>query len=184
MRLGDGLFVILLAFTGAACRRDLQRSGAPSPSEIPTPNARRSAAATLRLVRCGWGSVSQGPGIDSPPWLIAIVDVEAHRPISGLAVLGAELYADQKRITKIGGTPGIRIQEGPPNDSLGAADTQDLQGGALPIGLHRLRVATRLEGQLADLQGRHPNRCRLVLADESSQSLVVDGTLEPVWEVH
>lgn len=173
--------IVPLAVLPAGCRRETKPAPAPAASQR---GGQRSAASTARLVRCGWGSVIQGPGIDSPPWLIALIDLDVHQPLGGLAVLGAELYAEKERVTRIGGTPDIRLQEGPRTDSLGAADTEELQGGALPVGSHRLRVATRLEGELAKLQGRHPDRCRVVLTDDRGRNLVIEGKLEPPWEVH
>jgi hypothetical protein len=111
-----------------------------------------------------------------------VLDIQSEDSLPGLSVVGAELVAEGKAIAKIAGTPSLRVQQGAPTDSLGALDTVELSGGALPSGNHRLRIGTRLDGTLVELQGRYPDQCHVVLGDETGRTLSAEGKLEPPWE--
>jgi len=137
---------------------------------------------TGKLSRCGWGVVGQSPGAEPPPWMIALIDVVATREVVGPKVLLAELYVGDEAITKGSGEASLLLQDSFAAYSFGAAGTRELDG-TLPEGTARLRVATRVEGTLKGLTAKKPDRCRVVLTDENGDNLVVEGALDPPWEM-
>ncbi len=120
--------------------------------------------------------------MEASSWVIALVDVQSAGPLTGFAASRVEIL-DASRVVAVGEAPAkIRVQAGGPTDSLAAADTDELQGGALPPGPHRLRIAARLGGRTDELAAKHPTRCRLVLTSEGRRESTVEGALEPPWK--
>lgn len=171
---------IVLALSG--CRSEAKKDGAAGAAAgraAPSAPAPMTAPG-LSLVRCGWGAA--GPEMESPPWVIALVDVRGVGTLSGFAASRVEVLDASGVVATQEGHAKIRVQEGSPTDSLAATESQELQGGALPAGDHRVRIAARLKGRVDEVAAKHPTRCRLVLTNEGHPDSIVEGPLEPQWK--
>jgi len=187
-----------LAWAPCGCRAAEQKHAAPAPGRssssisgaasataivTPTvaPGSPDGVRATAKLVRCGWGSVSADPTPDSPPWAIALVDVELPTDVKGLRITAMELGADHGVVAKMGGRATLRATDGTESFSFGAAGTHEL-GEALPAGPLHLRAAAALDRPRKQIATRKPTTCSLALSGEGIETLVATGNVDPEWK--
>ena len=186
-----GSFAFLLVLSPAGCRTK------PSPEKLPTGGtsaALSSATAapsseeppsegprnTVRLARCGWGPLKVDPGVEAPPWAIALVDIDVLHPTKGLKITEIEL-AGSGVVAESGERKTLRVQDGAVRFSFSAAETHEIEK-VLPLGPARLRAATALDRTAKVIAQRKPTRCTVVLAEASGEQLVASGPLDPMWE--
>jgi hypothetical protein len=178
---------VLFAGIAFACRSEpTPRRADPAPVPVPAPAQSvavpEGPPASASLVRCGWGGVSTEPGTEPPPWVIALLDVEARRNVTGLRVLAAELQAGEDAVATMAESSSIRVHDHGDETSFGAGATEEL-AGPLHSGKRRLRVAALLNGTLKSISAHKPTRCRVVLTDENGDNAVAEGPLEPAWKL-
>jgi hypothetical protein len=183
--LGPVLVVLALA---PACRgrpkpEPAPGGSAPTSSAVPTeePAAAASGSSmTARLARCGWGTVKAEPGVEAPPFAIALLDLDARSSVHGLHVSALELDTGETVVAKMADRVTLRVQEGAVSYSYGAADTHEV-GSVLPAGAYRLRASAALDRPKKAILPKKPTRCAAVLASDDEQ-VVVRGNIDPEWQ--
>jgi hypothetical protein len=120
------------------------------------------------------------PGIDAPPWAIALVDIDVLHPTKGLSVTEIEL-AGSGVVAESGQRKTLRVQDGAVRFSFSAAETHEI-APMLPVGQSRLRAATALDRSAKAISARKPTRCTVLLSEASGEQLVISGPLDPMWE--
>jgi hypothetical protein len=163
---------------GSASAAHASATSAPSSEDPPSP--REGPRNTARLARCGWGSLKVDPGVEAPPWAIALVDIEVSHPTKGLRITALEL-AGGGIAAEAGERRTLRVQDGAVRFSFSAAETHELES-TLPVGSSRLRAATALDRPAKAIAAHKPTHCTVVLSDSSGEELVATGPVDPAWE--
>lgn len=161
---------------GASAAHDTETR--PTASEDPPSS--EGAPNTARLARCGWGELKVDPGVEAPPWAIALVDIEVQHPTKELRITALEL-AGSEVVAKSGERKTLRVQDGAVRYSLAASDTHEI-GAVLPVGTFRLRAASALDRPAKAILPRKPTRCTVALAEADGRELVATGPVDPAWE--
>jgi hypothetical protein len=185
-------FTLVLALSPASCRskpapeQPLAESASAALASAPSapwgadPSPLEGPRNTARLARCGWGSLKVDPGVEAPPWAIALVDVEVLHPTKGLRVTALEL-GGSKIAAEAGERRTLRVQDGAVRFSFSAAETHEIES-TLPVGSARLRAATALDRPAKAIAAHKPTHCSVVLTDSNGEELVAAGPLDPAWE--
>jgi hypothetical protein len=187
-----GSFAVVLSLSPAGCRSKAPPEQLPSASgsaalasATPAPSSEEPALPegprnTARLARCGWGSLKVEPGVEAPPWAIALVDIDVLHPTKGLQITEIEL-AGSGVVAESGERKTLRVQDGAVRFSFSAAETHEI-GTLLPVGPSRLRAAAALDRPAKTIAAHKPTRCTVVLSEAGGQQLVASGPLDPMWE--
>lgn len=184
LSLGPALLVLAVACTPSI--PPPIPSTAPSPEPVPTVlsvTAPGSEALDLRAtaIDCSWGS-SGVISLDAPPpyWVIAIIDLQAHREATGLVLADLELFdASARSLGHADRELELRLTSA---DATAFTGTDTAFDGTLTAGRSlRLKIRARMEDAFAARVATPPATYLATLHTDAGAILRISGPVGTQW---